>query len=76
MEETMSAQTQTQIIHSSAAPLPQLPASSRMDPERLRALRTRAAKTVMERQAAGLAADGRILDMVRYAAHLRNGGQA
>ena len=72
----MSTQTQTQIIHSSAASLPQLAASPPMDPARLRAIRTHAAKTVMERHAAGLAADGRILDMVKYAAHLRNGGQA
>lgn len=67
----MSTQT---IIHSSAQPLPQLPASPRMNPERRRAMRAHAARTVMERHAAGLAADGRILDMVKYAAHLRNGG--
>ena len=69
----MSAQT---IIHSSATPLPELPVSPRMDPVRLRAIRTHAARVVMDRQAAGLAADGRILDMVKYANHLRNGGQA
>ena len=64
------------IIANSAPPLPQLPASPRMDPARLRAIRAHSARVVMDRQAAGLAADGRILDIVKYAAHLRNGGRA
>lgn len=61
------------IIESSATPLPVLPRSPRMDPARLRAIRAHAALVVMDRHEAGLSADGRVLDFVKYAEHLRAG---
>lgn len=62
------------IIHSSAPARIDPPATvQRMDPEKLRAMRAHAARIIMERNAAGLHADGRIIDFAKYSAHLDAG---